>query len=38
MTPNINLKIKDDLEIALEASKRAGDIIMKFYYQDYEIN
>ena len=35
---NINLKIEDDLEIALKASKKAGDIIMKYYKHDYEIN
>ena len=38
MVSNINLKIEDDLEIALEASKKAGDIIMKYYKHDYEIN
>ena len=38
MAPNINLKIEDDLEIALKASKKAGDIIMKYYKHDYEIN
>ena len=30
MVSNINLKIEDDLEIALKASKKAGDIIMKY--------
>ena len=38
MVSNINLNIEDDLEIALEASKKAGDIIMKYYKHDYEIN
>ena len=38
MVSNINLKIEDDLEIALKASKKAGDIIMKYYKHDYEIN
>ena len=38
MISNINLKIEDDLEIALKASKKAGDIIMKYYKHDYEIN
>ena len=38
MAPHINVKIEYDLEIALEASKRAGDIIMKYYKHDYEIN
>ena len=37
MVSNINLKIEDDLEIALKASKKAGDIIMKYYKHDYEI-
>jgi len=30
-------EINDDLNIALEASKGAGDIIMKYYKHDYEI-
>ena len=30
-------EINDDLNIALEASKGAGDIIMKYYKNDYEI-
>ena len=38
MVSNINLKIEDDLEIALKASKKAGDIIMNYYKHDYEIN
>ena len=38
MALNNNLKIEDDLEIALKASKKAGDIIMKYYKTDYEIN
>ena len=38
MAPNVNLKIEDDLKIALKASKKAGDIIMKYYETDYEIN
>ena len=38
MVSNINLKIEDDLEIALKASKKPGDIIMKYYKHDYEVN
>ena len=30
-------ELDDDLNIALEASKGAGDIIMKYYKHDYEI-
>ncbi len=30
-------ELNDDLNIALEASKGAGDIIMKYYKHDYEI-
>ena len=30
-------ELNDDLNIAIEASKGAGDIIMKYYKHDYEI-